>query len=197
MGKVRRLRQKFHTSTKSNIAPITAADSEIKPSKVSLLQSKTDLFANVAINIQQLSTFNIPQDEDQQSTKSTASLMIKKKKDKLKLRREQLLKKIDLVNQMKRESKRKLKRKKTKDIVGDLDSLRDALPSLKNLSKTRGPKFPSAPKKKKKCIEKEQKRKRQLLNEVKAFKTVLKNKKYQKSPLEAISKHVQSLVSHM
>ncbi|CAG9761197.1 unnamed protein product [Ceutorhynchus assimilis] len=124
------------------------------------------------------------------------SSVIMAKKEKIKMRRQKLLNKIDKVQQMKKALKLKEKRKSTA-IMGDTNPLHDALPSLEALLKTR----PSANKRsadiaKKKGIEKQRKRKREIIQGIQIYKLVLGNKKFLQDPWEAITHHVQAMVDH-
>lgn len=137
--------------------------------------------------------------DDAQSIKSYKSLKsqsakpILPKKEKIKLRRELLLKKIDSVNQMKKELKLREKRKNTA-LIGDTNPLHDALPSLESLLKNKSNVKYNRKNIKKKGIEKATQRKKKLVEGVKIFKQTLKNKHFKKNPFEAISNHIKTVV---
>uniref|UniRef100_A0AAR5P9Q3 Ribosome biogenesis protein SLX9 n=2 Tax=Dendroctonus ponderosae TaxID=77166 RepID=A0AAR5P9Q3_DENPD len=201
MGKVKRSRQKFHVavSKRALLTQRFESPTETKSPESALPVPSDDLFAGLHIDI---STLKTKLNSDAHSVKSFKSTKSEKsgqnimpKKDKLRLRREVLMKKIDAVNHMKKNLKIREKRK-TIAIMGDTNPLHDALPSLESLLKNR----PSAKKqapvpRKPKAIEKADRRKKELIQGIKIFKSVLKNKHFRANPLEAISKQVQAVVA--
>lgn len=202
MGKVRRLRHKLHIATQKDQQESLPTTSEFNPRNLPdlvLPVPSDNLFAELNIDVDNLKS---KLNDDVQSVKSFKSLKSEKsgknilpKKEKLKLRKEMLLRKIDAVNQMKKDLKVREKRK-TNAIIGDTNPLHDALPSLESLLKSRpNIKQNMADIKKKKPIEKAKKRRKEVVQGVKIFKTVLNNNEFKKNPLEAITQHVQALVS--
>lgn len=198
---MKRSRQKFHTA--ANQRPLLTQrfenPSETKSPESVLPVPSDNLFAGLDIDISKLKTKLNSEAQSVKSFKSTKSEKsgqnAMSKKDKLKLRREMLMKKIDAVNHMKKNLKIREKRKKVA-IMGDTNPLHDALPSLESLLKNR----PSAKKqapvpRKPKAVEKADRRKKELIHGVKLFKSVLKNKHFRVNPLEAISKQVQAVVA--
>lgn len=154
MGKVRKLRQKFHIATKGDKTndqkTITNEVPVYKPLVISPISE--NVFAGLKINFDNLNELkhsNIPDDIDTTDNKednnlSAALLKLRSsskqinKKDKIRNRREMLLKKINgvqnAIQQKKKEVLAKKKREKTV-ITGDLKPLQDALPSLESLLK--------------------------------------------------------------
>lgn len=200
MGKVKRLRQKLHIAAKKEKAAPQSLENNISRDlpDVVLPLPNDNLFAGLNIDINSLKT---KLNDDVRSVKSFKSIRLENskqtvvsKKDKLKARRDMLMRKIGALDQMKKDLKLRQKRKTTA-IIGDTNPLHDALPSLESLLKNRpNIKQNIAKPKKKKGIEKARKRKKELIQGVNIYKTVLGNKTFQKNPLEAISQHVQALV---
>ncbi|KAJ8941182.1 hypothetical protein NQ314_010481 [Rhamnusium bicolor] len=139
MGKLKRQRQKFHVS--KNIQPEGKTDSFLQDtaSLLPLTSPKENLFAGInvdLINIKKKRLDDVQSVKSYKSLKSEIGRKIISKKEKLKLRREVLLKKVDIVQQMKKELKLREKRKNT-SLIGDTNPLHDALPSLESLLKSR------------------------------------------------------------
>lgn len=200
MGKQRRARQKFHAAAAKLAASVTKTDTSFSSDTAPLIPSSPveNIFSGININFDSLKK-NLS--DDTQSVRSYKSIKSEcgttktlPKKDKLKLRREILLKKIDTVNQMKKQLKIRNKRKKTQ-LIGDTNPLHDALPSLESLLKTKTTnKSGKITSMKKKCVEKASKRRKQLINGVKTFKQTLKNKRFKTNPLQAVTEHIQYIV---
>ncbi|XP_076264346.1 ribosome biogenesis protein SLX9 homolog [Rhynchophorus ferrugineus] len=199
MGKIKRLRQKYHLATKKgcteNKGTISSSTDYIPDD--SLKYPTNDLFAGINIDVTKLKS-NL--NDDVQSIKSYKSLkseskIVLPKKQKIKLRRNVLLQKIDTVSQMKKELKIK-KRRKNISIIGDTNPLHDALPSLESLLKSRPNIRQNIPTtKKSKAIQKAKLRKKETIQGVNIFKSVLNNKNFLKNPKEAITQHVQAFIN--
>lgn len=139
MGKVKHVRQKFHITKKSDSKDDKSKDvPQYTPLPVAPISS--NVFAGLNISFDSLNKLKhdpIPEDVNEPAPnliKLNNKEKPANKKDKIRQRRENLLKKIDAVQQAKKESKLKLKRQKT-PIIGDLHPLKDALPSLESLLK--------------------------------------------------------------
>lgn len=188
MGKVRRLRQKYHDTLKSETKQKHDGPVQENHPHLPISQPSDNLFEGINIDIAALKTQLA---DDVKSQKSTIKTQPLPKKDKLKLRREQFMKKIDVLGRLKKEQKAEKKRRKT-PIIGDVNPLRDALPSLESLLKNRtNIKYKPEEPKKSRGIAKAKKRKKELVQGVKIFKAVM-NKK---NPLESITRHVQAVVA--
>ncbi|XP_018567734.1 protein FAM207A [Anoplophora glabripennis] len=198
-GKLKRQRKKLHIPAKSQKFPENQASP--KGDTVPLLPispPKEDLFAGLNIDINNIKKSLVSDDvqsiKSNKSSKSESGKQILPKKEKIKLRRELLLKKIDTVNQMKKELKIRERRKNTA-VIGDTNPLHDALPSLESLLKNKSSiNYNNTKTIKKRGIEKATQRKKKLVEGVKIFKQTLKNKDFKKNPLEAISIHVKAMV---
>ncbi|XP_053926541.1 ribosome biogenesis protein SLX9 homolog isoform X2 [Cuculus canorus] len=117
------------------------------------------------------------------------------KKEKMKLRRERWLQKIENVKLAKQKQKAEAKRKAT-PVVGDLQPLMEALPELSDLTSAgRGRKPPKSHVKAKAepadfCLMKQAQKRRLLEEEVARFHEVITNPSYRANPLMAISEHL-------
>lgn len=200
MGKQRRARQKFHAvAAKLNSTPSTQQRTKDTAPLLPLGSPVTEnIFSGVEIDFNKLKKNLSDETQSVRSCKSQKSengtVKTQPKKDKLKARREMLLKKIDTVNQMRKQLKIRNKRKNT-PLIGDTNPLHDALPSLESLIKQKNEKKSSFPKTiKKKCIEKSARRKKQLVEGVKTFKQTLKNAKFKGNPLKSVTDHIKHIV---
>lgn len=193
MGKQRRQRQKLHISASHRKRQDANIELEMDTAPP-IVTHVEDVFQGVNIDFNSLHT-TVDDTESVKSFKSVKSVC-KVKKDKLKLRRDILLKKIDAVNQMKKEYKARNKRKKTV-IMGDTNPLHDALPSLESLLKnTAELKQKQRPPAKSKAIQKAAKRKKSLIKEVELFKKILADKKFKNNPKHAITEHVKAVIEN-
>ncbi|KAJ8919948.1 hypothetical protein NQ315_006477 [Exocentrus adspersus] len=195
-GKLKRQRKKLHIPAKTQHLPInsdTAVSAEAPSLPLSPL--KDGLFSGLNIDVDTIRQTLVPDDvqsiKSYKSLKSESGKPILPKKEKIKLRRELLLKKIDTVNQMKKELKLREKRRKTA-LIGDTNPLHDALPSLESLLQSHSNRKPES--KKNRGIEKAKQRKRKLVEGVKVFKQALKNKEFKKNPFGIVSNHVKAVV---
>lgn len=200
MGKVRRQRQKYHLSAKSKSGN-DHTKTEDNDGKCNLLTSnifKSDenIFAGINIKHEDLYK-NIPRDFDATSVISSKSRREEKletqhltKKEKLKLRREKFMKKIDVIEQSVKEAKNRKKRQKTV-VVGDLKPLMDALPSLEELADSRTKKEFLKLNRKPKGILKLKQRQKQQSADVKMFKKVINDKIFRSNPTQTISEYLK------
>uniref|UniRef100_A0A663EV34 SLX9 ribosome biosis factor n=1 Tax=Aquila chrysaetos chrysaetos TaxID=223781 RepID=A0A663EV34_AQUCH len=117
------------------------------------------------------------------------------KKEKMKLRKERWLQKIESVKLAKQKQKAEAKRKAT-PVVGDMQPLIEALPELSDLTTGgRGRKPPKSHVKAKAepadfCLMKQAQKCRLLEKEVARFHEVITNPRYRANPLMAISEHL-------
>lgn len=140
MGKVKKLRQKFTNATKQDDQKVVGTELGSK------LTINKNVFAGSKFDFSKLSDFSydrlVNENHDEDDDATAAPKLVKMpsiiktitKKDKMKNRRNNLLKKIDNVQKAKKEDKAKKRREKTA-IIGDLRPLQDALPSLASLMK--------------------------------------------------------------
>lgn len=192
MGKQRRQRQKLHISASDTKKANATPDPEIQMNTaLPLVVPTEDVFQGLNIDFNNLHTTI----DDTASVKSLKPTKFVSKRDKLKLRRDILLKKIDAVTQMKKDYRARNKRKKTV-IMGDTNPLHDALPSLESLLKSSESKQKLRPPPKSKAIQKAAKRKKSLIKDVGLFKKILADKRFKVNPMNAISKHVKAVVNN-
>ncbi|XP_009889704.1 PREDICTED: protein FAM207A [Charadrius vociferus] len=117
------------------------------------------------------------------------------KKEKMKLRKERWLQKIESVKLAKQKQKTEAKRKAT-PVVGDMQPLMEALPELSDLTTSgRGRKPPKSHVKAKAepadfCLMKQAQKCQLLEEEVARFHEVITNPRYRANPLMTISEHL-------
>lgn len=201
MGKFKKNRQKLHSSA--------TGKTNQPENNILLLQEKSalpisletnNIFAGLNIDLNTLNK-NLKQDDTTsiKSFKSTKSEMsqskLMTKKDKLKLKRELLLRKIDTVSQLKKE-KRLRKKRKNNTIIGDTNPLHDALPSLESLLKSRKCNEAASQHVKHKAIQKSSKRKKDLLKGISIYKKLLKSNDLIKNPLNIVNENVKHVVEY-
>ncbi|XP_057667169.1 ribosome biogenesis protein SLX9 homolog [Diorhabda carinulata] len=118
-----------------------------------------------------------------------------KKKDKLNIKRKFLMKKIDVVNESKKQAKIREKRKNV-SVIGDTNPLLDALPSIEDLIRSKSKSNNMLPKEsiKNRGIGKARQRKKKLIEDMAVFKRILKNKTFSTNPFDIISNHLQAMV---
>lgn len=170
--------------------------SRSKPTTESSLNADSVPELNSKLKIVKTRTNKVKTVVSYKSAKSCNSVgKIIKKKDKLNIKRKLLLKKIDVVNQSKKQAKIREKRKNV-SIIGDTNPLHDALPSLEDLIKNKSNSNRTLPResKKNKGIGKARQRKKKLIEDMAVFKRTLKNKTFSSNPFDIISTHVQAMV---
>ncbi|XP_075230437.1 uncharacterized protein LOC142329604 isoform X2 [Lycorma delicatula] len=172
MGKVRRLRQKYHMlkkkggDKKEDLPKGLTYEDIVSGSYDKInLPSKSDLesniFSGVNIDIGKLKTSLI--EDDKVSVRSVAKSLkydssgkLLKKNEKRKLRHELFMKKLDIVQQMRHEARRKKKKNKSGN---NIQNISDELPQLVKIE-NRKPNKPI----KKKGIEKAKKRQKNMFS---------------------------------
>ncbi|XP_060519338.1 ribosome biogenesis protein SLX9 homolog [Cylas formicarius] len=195
MGKVRRLRRKSNISSRSGSNPENwhSVSTDQGSLKLTLSQPFQNAFDVGLENINNNKSSN-----DVHSVKlfklittESSRKSILPKRQKLKLRRQMLLKKIDNFKQVKKQAN--LRKKKNNVILGDLNSLHDALPALEPLLKDNR-KYTAHRARKQRAVKKAKHRQTELIRGVKLFKQILGNEVFQKNPLGTISQHIQVMV---
>nr|CAH7728460.1 unnamed protein product [Callosobruchus chinensis] len=196
MGKLQRQRNKLHFSSGKIVETSRKCDDEVNvPVNVIAMPAKADIFSGIIIELGSLNT--MIDDDMKSSVKSMKSESVIEtkhisKKLKLQQRRETLLKRIDTVNQLKKEQKARDKRKRIA-VIGDTSPLLDALPSLESLMQNKS-NMSLENKKKKKGIEKANQRKKKQVEYIQTFKQIINNKTFSANPFEAIAMHVKTVV---
>lgn len=200
MGKVKRGRLKAHIAavkakkdgpSSSQNVEVVDMDSE-QVSSTPEAPFKSNLFEGININ-----KFNITEklpDFDARSAITSKSLkeLKLKKKDKQRLRHELWMKKCDAIQTAKKAAKAKKKKQQT-PVVGDIGALADTLPTIELLLKgNTGPKDHGEAEVKVKGIQKEKKRKKQMMTDISIFQQVIKHPAFKDNPTATISEHLHN-----
>ncbi|XP_044731722.1 protein FAM207A [Chrysoperla carnea] len=198
MGKIRHQRKKYHLS-RNSAEPINADETYNSqlPILPLLINEKQNIFADVKISFNDLKkTLN----DDTKSVKSFKSFKSEisdgkrlSKKDKIALRHEFILNKINVVEQARKSTLAKKKREQT-EIIGDLLPLRDALPALETLIQSTSSQNLKSTQiiQKKKPIEKRRIREKNTVKNVKTFRALISNKEFKKNPLKMMTEIIKS-----
>ncbi|XP_060597300.1 uncharacterized protein LOC132751177 [Ruditapes philippinarum] len=201
MGKVRRARQKAHNSAVKvkevggNSAKQDDTDEMELEQNLSSLEAPQLAQSNIFDGLD-LSKYNLkaqlPEFDTQSAITSKSLKELKlKKKDRQKLRHELWLKKLSAIDSAKKDAKNKKKREQTA-VVGDIGALGDALPTLELLLKTSTKPSQSNEPKKPKGIQKEKKRKKQMMEDISVFHQVIKHPSFKENPTSTISEHLHN-----
>ncbi|KAL4232039.1 hypothetical protein ACF0H5_009617 [Mactra antiquata] len=199
MGKVKRARQKAHTAA----VKVKSGDEKTKETSNEATMDTdqgqfripplgTNLFEGI-----DLSKYDIKKelpDFDTRSTITSKSFkgLNMKKKEKQKLRHDLWIQKLNAIDVAKKKAAEK-KRKAETPVVGDIGSLGEALPTLELLmKKSTGPKNNRNEDKKPKGIQKERKRKKQMMNDISIFRQVIKHPAFKENPSSTISEHLHN-----
>ncbi|KAJ1523332.1 hypothetical protein ONE63_001203 [Megalurothrips usitatus] len=224
MGKVRRLRQKYHlacqksgaTDTDLTTTPVVPVFKSV-PGQVEVpvkCSNDSNIFAGVTISVSDLNQTLLPPPKQAtqvlgsvseasvagSSRAAKATKHIPKKEKRL-ARREMLLRKIDTVRKLKQESKQALKRRKKPTPLKPMlmQSLIEALPLFNSTKNSQTDHSGTAKKdgkiKRVKACPTKHKRKKDFLENLKSYKTVLSNSHYQADPASAISNYLLRTVS--
>ncbi|XP_034232549.1 uncharacterized protein LOC117640290 [Thrips palmi] len=217
MGKVRKLRKKYHlacqkaAAAESNDTPVVPVVQSV-PGQAELpvkLSTDSNIFAGITISFADLKQTLLPPSTQPLdvplgtvSEPSVVGSLFKKnlkhvsKKDKIIARREALLRKIDTVRQLKLDARKAFKLSKKKEVPKPMQmaTLIDALPMLPSSDKEPGSSKKGKVSQVKACLSKK-KRNKQFMDGIKAFKAVLSNTHYKADPASAISNYVINTVS--
>ncbi|ESO88047.1 hypothetical protein LOTGIDRAFT_234815 [Lottia gigantea] len=202
MGKIRRVREKYHSVAKKNLKSSSEDNKMVAEENDNIVGlSSEEVASNMVIQDNIFSTINIDKsklsqrlpDFDARSaiTSKTLKGLSLKKKDKLKLRREYFMQKINAIEVKKKKDKERKKREKTA-VVGDMAVIEEALPTLDLLMKTSTTKekVPHVPKKR--CVQKAKNRVKKGLSNIKSFKQVLKHSAFKNNPGATINEHLHN-----
>ncbi|KAK2143796.1 hypothetical protein LSH36_812g00055 [Paralvinella palmiformis] len=173
---------KIDVDMKTDCASVTGLD---KTSQIS-----RNIFSKLDIDMNALQR-HLVTDDDTRSTLTSKSLkgLNLTKKDKQQLRRGLWLKKVETLQEAKKEAAAKRKRQQTA-VVGDMQPLEDTLPTLELLLKDVRER--STQSNKPKPTLKEKQRKKQMLEDISTFKQVLQHPVYRHNPLATIKEHLQN-----
>lgn len=200
MGKVKRGRLKAHIAAvkAKKDAPSSSQNVEVvdmdsdQVSATPETPFKSNIFEGINMN-----KFNITDklpDFDTRSAITSKSLkdLKLKKKDKQKLRHELWMKKCDAIQSAKKAAKARKKKQQT-PVVGDIGALADSLPTIDLLLKgNTGPKDNVDAEVKVKGIQKEKKRRKQMLSDISIFQQVIKHPAFKDNPTATISEHLHN-----
>ncbi|XP_068247565.1 ribosome biogenesis protein SLX9 homolog [Palaemon carinicauda] len=207
MGKIKRIRQKYHTTlkkesgsehqpsveaaSKQQLKPVIKANDAVSP-------KSDNLFAGIQINMEEVKTSFDPAAEDDFDKMSIAGALGATKhegvtkKDRRMQRRKELLKTFDTIKACEREAKERKRREKTA-IVGDVHPLLDALPSLEEvLAATSQNKRPVSTKVR--STKKQKKATEEMMADVNMFVAINKDQEFIKDPCAAASRAVKTRV---
>ncbi|XP_075398317.1 ribosome biogenesis protein SLX9 homolog [Tenrec ecaudatus] len=211
MGKVRQLRSRVHSAAVRFTAeaapgptPGLRAQPSAEPPRVGaagkdLAAFGTKLFAGTNINlstlVQQLDSTTRNLSAHQRDEEKKAPL---NKKERMKLRRENWLHKIEAVKQAEKKRLEEQRRRAT-EVVGDLRPLLEALPTLAELESPSGQRQLKRPSRKPRPTELRQMSGNQriqfLMEESARFKALLSNPAYRANPLEVIGQRLPHQLS--
>ncbi|KAL8566604.1 hypothetical protein ACOMHN_054826 [Nucella lapillus] len=203
MGKMKKGRKKLHppappvpsastgSATKDENMSVVSLNLK-KAASVAPSKATTNPFKGMKINTETLK--HVLPDFDAQSavTSKTFQGLNLKKKDKRKLRHDLWMEKVDTVQKERKERREKKKRAQTV-VVGDMQGLEEALPTLELLQK-QTPASVLAREKiaKKRAVATEKQRKNEMMNNIKLFQQVLEVPEYKASPAETILEHLRN-----
>lgn len=206
MGKVRRLRQKYHASVSKKKVEDATKDQDITNNTLhqvpriqseapSNLMDRDNIFAGLQIKLQKVEGVPAPshaESDNMSVTSVSQQSQLGTKADKRKKRRQELLEKIDVVRARQLAEKDRKKREKTV-ITGDMNPLLNALPSLgelmesKNKKKSRNLKTPSGTPKQKTA-------KKEALADIQMFTSIHQDPHFVKDPFRAVALAIENRV---
>ncbi|CAL4170476.1 unnamed protein product, partial [Meganyctiphanes norvegica] len=212
MGKVKRLRQKYHnaavkekTETEIDLCSVKFQMPDIVPkldltTSSSKAEQSSNIFSGLQISLSKHDQKEEKNKCDHLDTMSICSTATKKregtKKERRKKRHEEFLQKIDAVRAAEKKVNARKKREKTV-IIGDLHPMIEALPTLEELLASAN----KAKKKKERPVSnkpKGQKKRRQeekdMISDMAAFLAIHKDVHYQKDPFGIVQSAVSSRV---
>lgn len=209
MGKIKRDRNKFHITKagSGSDTKLTVETPKYSTSALPIIPINENIFAGVNIKLNQVKPLKFDKfkeiDEVPKIKKIQKSGKQITKKEKLQLRRDSLLKNIDLIQQAKKKAKARIQREKV-PIIGDLMPLRDSLPSLEELMRIKPTELktgiPTTTKtdsntgnQSKNAVKREKikKKKNEYKTRMNLFKQLLKDETYKSNPREAIATHIR------
>ncbi|XP_074641026.1 ribosome biogenesis protein SLX9 homolog [Tubulanus polymorphus] len=195
MGKEKRKRRKYHASSSTNNAKTDKESNNKKTQDLPTAKLGENVFEGIKIGSSLLSQKLPDFDARSAITSKTFKGVSVTKKDKQKIKREAWMQKMDSVQAAKRAVKEKKKRERTA-IVGDMKPLEDALPTLELLlkegSKTKERKGPA----KRKAFKTEVARKREMMDEVAAFKKVFNDPEFKQNPQKTVSELLKTRMKY-
>ncbi|XP_045178412.2 uncharacterized protein LOC123538398 [Mercenaria mercenaria] len=199
MGKVRRARQKAHNVAvkgKTGDGTSVKQDETVEMDQDRVLpvfevpQTQCNIFDGLDLSKYNLKA-QLPEFDTQSAITSKSLKELKlKKKERQKLRHDLWLKKLSAIDSAKKDAKEKKKKEQTA-VVGDIGALGDALPTLELLLKT-STKPVQSELNKPKGIQKEKKRKKQMMDDISVFQQVIKHPAFKENPTTTIAEHLHN-----
>ncbi|XP_045600505.1 ribosome biogenesis protein SLX9 homolog [Procambarus clarkii] len=208
MGKVKRLRQKFHTSLakerkskESNDLPapgILQLVPMVKKIESDEATASGNMFAGLQIKLGETENMPASKTVDTSDTRSMTSVSSNKqsrctKKERRRQRHEEFMQKIDVIRASAKAERERKKREKTA-IVGDMHPLLNALPSLEELIATSTSKTDVQASKKVKGTKKVKERQKDFISDVQMFMAIQEDPVYKNDPFGAVSKAIENRV---
>lgn len=202
MAKMKRARQKFHTASQKKKSESNAAKNETEmeddntkmppPDPTACLTDGINLFKDVDFSKLKLLKQKLPDFDARSSiTSKTFKGQNLKKKDKNLLKKEAWMAKMDAIQTGKKKAKLRKVKQKT-PIVGDLTLIEDALPTLELLLKKSSQSVTEKETSEKpRSIQKERKRKKQMLDDISLFHRVQQHPMFQENAESTIRDHLR------
>ncbi|XP_042211364.1 protein FAM207A-like [Homarus americanus] len=208
MGKIRRLRQKYHASLSKDgkdqesnglaSAPrIPQLVPVVKKTTTDGVGSSGNMFAGLQIKLGEAESTPPTGSMDVSDTMSTISSGRRdrsgSKKERRKQRHEEFMQKIDVVRASSRAEKERKKREKTA-VVGDMHPLLNALPSLEELFASSNKNKDSQIIKEVKGTKKQKEAQKDFMSDMQTFMTIQQDPIYRNDPFGAVCKGVENRV---
>ncbi|XP_071791508.1 ribosome biogenesis protein SLX9 homolog [Asterias amurensis] len=212
MGKIKTKRHKLHTparATSARKADDESTKADLSKIKASLIPPGAEFPTRGLFHLPSTSPAgslqtNLPQEAREDDEEDRRSFISKKsikgqgritKKDKMKMRHDKWLQKIETIQVAKRSAK-EAKRRSERPIIGDLNPLNQALPELSEIIALSQRKTQEA----QKAVDKRQhkgtlkakERQQLLLEESSRFKQVLRHAAFKTNPFAAITQHLKN-----
>ncbi|XP_071942510.1 uncharacterized protein [Antedon mediterranea] len=204
MGKIKRKRSKYHLPVsklgQGNKDIDTEMPDDVEISSTPVFQTE-GLFSLPNFDLSSINTQLKPPEDDTRSFISKKSIkdgQQLKKKDKMKIRHDKWLEKIETVKSNKKKKSEAKKRANTA-IVGDLQPLTEALPELTEILKitkrTNAEKHADSLKKKSGTW-KAKDRQKHVMNELAKYKQVLNHTSFKSNALATINEHLKNTIDN-
>jgi len=203
MAKMKRARQKFHIASQKKKKEEEAKSGDVEMSEntsdkmlppldpTAGVPNGEDLFKGVNISELSLIKQKLPDFDARSSiTSKTFKGQNLKKKDKLQMRKEAWMSKMDAIQSAKKKEKERKKKQKTV-IVGDLTPMADALPTLELLLKSGSTTKEKQSKEKPRSVPKEKKRKKQMLDDISIFHRVHQHPRFKEDATSTVNNHLR------
>lgn len=203
MAKMKRARQKFHAAAQKKKKDESSKTADVEMSEsfsnnmlpprdpTAGFPNGEDLFKGINISGLHLLKQKLP-DFDARSAITSKTFKGKNltKKDKLQLRKEAWMAKMDTIQTAKKNQKLKKKKQNT-PIIGDLTPMQDALPTLELLLKKSKESKEKRTQEKPRSVPKEKRRKKQMLDDISMFHQVQQHPMFQEDATSTVNCHLR------